>query len=114
MGNDREELRGRGKWGWGRGRCRELWEVIGREELRGRGKWGWGRGRCKQRIKHVFLSTAAFKGSFVLKRSLKNNNKNGQVLNKPQIRLLLKISGGTIYIYIYPFSKTFSYSEIYR
>ena len=52
---DREELRGRGKWGWRRGRCRELWEVIGREELRGRGKWGWERGRCKQRIKHRFF-----------------------------------------------------------
>ena len=34
-----------------------------------------------------------------LKGSLEknNNNKNGQVLNKPQMRLLLKISGGTFY-----------------
>ena len=48
-----------------------------------------------------FLSTAAFKGIFVLKRSLKkthtHTDKNGQVLNKPQMRLLLKISGGTLY-----------------
>ena len=41
-------------------------------------------------------------------------NKNGQVMNKPQMRLLLKISGGTfyqiqtdtyIYIYIYIYRK---------
>ena len=45
-----------------------------------------------------FWSTAAFKGIFVLKTLFKkNNNKNGQVLNKPQIRLLLKFSGGTFY-----------------
>ena len=45
-----------------------------------------------------FWSTAAFKGIFVLKILFKkNNNKNGQVLNKPQIRLLLKFSGGTFY-----------------
>ena len=53
-----------------------------------------------------FLSTAAFKGIFVLKRSFKKKKKNGQVLNKPQMRLLLKISGGTFYqiqtdIYLY-------------
>ena len=60
---------------------------------------------------HVFESTAAFKGIFELKGSLKKKfkkNKNGQVMNKPQMRLLLKISGGTFYqiqtdtyIYIY-------------
>ena len=38
-----------------------------------------------------FLSTAAFKGIFVLKKSLKEKtNKNGQVLKKPQMRLLLE------------------------
>ena len=37
-------------------------------------------------------------GIFVLKRSLKKKEKkNGQVLNNPQMRLLLKISGGTFY-----------------
>ena len=43
-------------------------------------------GGCKQHIKHIFfLSTAASWGIFVLKISCKK--KNGQVLNKPQIRL---------------------------
>ena len=43
-----------------------------------------------------FLSTVAFKGIFLLKRSLKKK-KDGQVLNKPQMRLLLKISVSTFY-----------------
>ena len=44
-----------------------------------------------------FWIYSSFKGILVLKRSLKKEKKNGQVLNKPQKRLLLKISGGTFY-----------------
>ena len=50
--------------------------MIGREvgeSCEGGGGWG----RCKKHIKHMllffFLSTAAFKGIFLLTRSLKKN-----------------------------------------
>ena len=65
-------------------------------------------------------STAAFKGIFVLKKSLKEKtNKNGQVLKKPQMRLLLDISGGTFYLiqtdlYIMPFHLSTSSSVLPR
>ena len=72
----------------------ELWEMTGRGELR----WeGGGGGEDVKSILNTcfFLFNAACKGIFVLKRSLKKWN--GQVLNKPQMRLLLKSSRGTFY-----------------
>ena len=70
--------------------------MIGRGELRGAG----GGGDVKSILNTCFFISSAFKGIFVLKRSLKkkqNQKKNGQVLNKPQMRLLLKISECTFY-----------------
>ena len=62
--------------------------MIGRGELRG--------GEDVNSISNACFSIyCSFKGIFVLKRSFKK--KNGQVLNKPQVRLLLKLSGGTFY-----------------
>ena len=69
--------------------------MIGTEELRG---WGWG--RCKQHIKHMFFDLLQLlRGACTEKiiKKTKTKNKNGQVLNKPQMRLLLQISGGTFY-----------------
>ena len=55
-----------------------------------------------------FGSTTAFKGFLYRKDHKKKQtkqNKNGKVLNKPQMRLLLKISGGSRYVYRYIFGK---------
>ena len=67
--------------------------MIGRGDLRGRG--GGGCGRCKQHIKHMFFDLLQLLRGF----SYGNDHlkKDGQVLNKPQMRLLLKISGGAFY-----------------
>ena len=84
----------------------ELWEMIGRGELRRGGGGGGGWGRCKQLIKHMFFDLMQLVRGFLYRKIIL---KNGQLLNKPQMRLLLKISRGTfiksrqIYIYIYSF-----------
>ena len=61
----------------------------------------------------------SFYGDICTEKIIKKKKKNGQVLNKPQMRLLLNISGGTfyqiqtdIYIYIYIF-QTHEYIYIY-
>ena len=43
------------------------------------------------------LIYCSFKGDFCTEKIIKKHNENGQVLNKPQMRLLLKISRGTFY-----------------
>ena len=66
--------------------------MIGREELRGVGGGDWE--DVNSILNTCFLIYCSFKGIFVLKLSFK---KNKQETNKPQMRLLLKISGGTFY-----------------
>ena len=61
---------------------RELWEMIG-------AGGGGGGGRWKQHYEHIiFLSTGICQGFFCTESIIRK--KNGQVLNKPQMRLLLK------------------------
>ena len=100
---------------------RELWEMIGRGELEVRGGGGGVWGRCKQYIKHLFLIYSCFLRGFLYWKN-HEKKKNGQVLNKPQMRLLLKISRGTfyqiqIYIYIYIYTrvqKGWHFRNIYK
>ena len=75
--------------------------MIGKGELREGGGEGRGWRRYKQHIEHMFFDLLQLlRGFLYWKDYLKTNkqkHKNGQVLNKPQVRLLLKISGGTFY-----------------
>ena len=75
---------------------RELWEMIGRGELRREREGGGEDG--KQHMKHmVFLSTAAFKGIFVLKRSFKKKKKEWSSTEQASNEAVAKNSGGTFY-----------------
>ena len=72
--------------------------MIDKGELR---EGGGGGGRCKQHIEHMLFDLLQLvRGFLYWKDHLKTNqkkHKNGQVLNKPQKRLLLKVSGVTFY-----------------
>ena len=59
---------------------------------------GWG--RCKKHIKHMFLDLMQFVRGFLYWKDhvkKKKKKRNGHVLNKPQMRLLLKTPRGTFH-----------------
>ena len=79
--------------------------------VRGEGEGGGGGSgeRCKQHYKPPFFSLLQLvRFFFLLKTSKKIKKRNGQVLNKLQMRLLLKNPGGTLLqiqtVYIYSFT----------
>ena len=81
--------------------------------VRGEGEEGGGGGsgeRCKQHYKPPFFSLLQLVRFFffVTKNIEENKKRNGQVLNKLQMRLLLKNPGGTLLqiqtVYIYSFT----------
>ena len=49
--------------------------------------WGWGWGRCKQHIKHMCFDLLQLLRGFLYWKD-HQKKKNGQVLNKPQMKLL--------------------------
>ena len=83
--------------------------MIGRGELRGGGGGGGGED-VNSILNTCFLDLLQLLRGFCTEKIIKKKkqtkqNKNGKVLNKPQMRLLLKISGGSRYVYRYIFGK---------
>ena len=78
--------------------------MIGRGELRGGGGWEDVNSILNTCFFDLLQLLRGFLYEKIIKKKQKNKtkqNKNGKVLNKPQMRLLLKISGGTRYVYRY-------------
>ena len=79
-------------------------------DSKGRRGGGGGSGeRCKQHYKPPFFSLLQLVRFFFFAKNIEENKKrNGQVLNKLQMRLLLKNPGGTLLqiqtVYIYSFT----------
>ena len=83
---------------------------MGNDSKGRRGRGGGGSGeRCKQHYKPPFFSLLQLVRFFFFTKNIEENKKrNGQVLNKLQMRLLLKNPGGTLLqiqtVYIYSFT----------
>ena len=83
---------------------------MGNDSKGRRGRGGGGSGeRCKQHYKPPFFSLLQLVRFFFFTKNIEENKKrNGQVLNKLQMRLLLKNPGGTLLqiqtVYIYSFN----------